>query len=251
MLRNTCHGPRTSLPQRSGHSTNHVQQNITPNRPTRHRLRKERGGRGTTTSRTTTRASNELSPPKSACSGASGKGAVFQHACYRCQHACSSSQHAILQKSHVNMVAEFSTASRNSNMAFQNSNVAFQNFNMAFQNSKHGVSKLRTWCFTRCRARTSNDAVEGKGVDQWLLRLTPVYLRPQKQITPRPPPSPRLRSASFTTNVLGVPCVATHTRQRQDTRALRGSVCRKELASDACDSPARVARRPSTQTTRC
>ena len=36
---------------------------------TRHRLRGERGGRGTTTSRTTTRASNELSPPKSACSG--------------------------------------------------------------------------------------------------------------------------------------------------------------------------------------
>ena len=31
----------------------------------------------------------------------SGKGAVFQHACYRCQHACSSSQHEILQKSHV------------------------------------------------------------------------------------------------------------------------------------------------------
>jgi len=31
--------------------------------------RGERGGRGTTTSRTTTRASNELSPPKSACSG--------------------------------------------------------------------------------------------------------------------------------------------------------------------------------------
>ena len=45
------------------------QQNISPNRPTRHRLRRERGGRGTTTSRTTTRASNELSPPKSACSG--------------------------------------------------------------------------------------------------------------------------------------------------------------------------------------
>ena len=69
VLRNTCHGPRTSLPQRAFHSTDHVQQNISPNRPTRHRLRGERGGRGTTTSRTTTRASNELSPPKSACSG--------------------------------------------------------------------------------------------------------------------------------------------------------------------------------------
>ena len=69
VLRNTCHGPRTSLPQSACHSTDHVQQNISPNRPTRHRLRGERGGRGTTTSRTTTRASNELSPPKSACSG--------------------------------------------------------------------------------------------------------------------------------------------------------------------------------------
>jgi hypothetical protein len=69
VLRNTCHGPRTSLPQRACHSTDHVQQNISPNRPTRHRLRGERGGRGTTTSRTTTRASNERSPPKSACSG--------------------------------------------------------------------------------------------------------------------------------------------------------------------------------------
>jgi hypothetical protein len=69
VLRNTCHGPRTSLPQRACHSTDHVQQIISPNRPTRHRLRRERGGRGTTTSRTTTRASNELSPPKSACSG--------------------------------------------------------------------------------------------------------------------------------------------------------------------------------------
>ena len=71
VLRNTCHGPRTSLPQRACHSTDHVQQNISPNRPTRHSLRRDRVGRGTTTSRTTTRASNELSvrPPKSGCSG--------------------------------------------------------------------------------------------------------------------------------------------------------------------------------------
>ena len=54
-----------------------------------------------------------------------------------------------------------------------------------------------------------------------------------KKITPRSPPSPMLRSASFTTNVLGVPCVAAHTRQRQAARALRGSVCREALASDA------------------
>ena len=56
---------------------------------------------------------------------------------------------------------------------------------------------------------------------------------PSKKITPRPPPSPRLRSASFTTNVLGVPCVAAHTQHRQAVRALRGSVCREALASDA------------------
>jgi len=42
VLRNTCHGPRTSLPQRVCHSTNHVQQNISPNRPTRHRLSAKR-----------------------------------------------------------------------------------------------------------------------------------------------------------------------------------------------------------------
>jgi len=42
-----------------------------------------------------------------------------------------------------------------------------------------------------------------------------------------------LRSASFTTNVLGVPCVAAHTRQRQAARPLRGSVCSEALASDA------------------
>jgi len=61
---------------------------------------------------------------------------------------------------------------------------------------------------------------------------TSLFASSQK-ITPRPPPSPRLRSASFTTNVLGVPCVAAHTRQRQGPRALRGSVCRDALASDA------------------
>jgi hypothetical protein len=54
-----------------------------------------------------------------------------------------------------------------------------------------------------------------------------------KKITPRTPPSPRLRSASFTTNVLGEPCVSAHSRQRQAARALRGSVCREALASDA------------------
>ena len=42
-----------------------------------------------------------------------------------------------------------------------------------------------------------------------------------------------LRSASFTTNVLGVPCVAAHTRQRQAAPALHGSVCREALAIDA------------------
>jgi hypothetical protein len=79
------------------------------------------------------------------------------------------------------LVAEFCMMLQNSNMMLQNSNMALQNFNMAFQTSEHGVSKLRSWRFTWCRARTSNDAVEGKGVGQWLLRLTPVYLRPQKK----------------------------------------------------------------------
>ena len=61
---------------------------------------------------------------------------------------------------------------------------------------------------------------------------TSLFASSQK-ITPRPPPSPRLRSASFTTNVLGVPCVAAHSRQRQSACALRDSVCRESLASNA------------------
>ena len=178
---------------------------------------------------------------------------MFQHACYRCQHACSSSQHAVLQKSHVNMLAEFSMASQNSDMAFQ-SNMAFQNFNMAFQNSKHGVSKLRTWCFTRCRARTSNDAVEGKGVGQWLLRLTPVYLRPQKKsphglhhllgydLLPSPQTSWAYPAWQRTpdSDKAQMPCVAACA-----TRRWRATLHLHPLAS-----PARAARRPSTQATR-
>ncbi len=62
-------------------------------------------------------------------------------------------------------VAEFSMMLQNCNMVFQNFNMVFQNFNMAFQTSEHDVSKLRTCRFTQCRARTSNDAVEGKGVN--------------------------------------------------------------------------------------
>ena len=139
--RNTWHGPRTSLPQRAFHSTDRVQQNISPTN---------------NSSPSARRAGRERHDDES------------------------DDDEGVLQKSHVNMVAEFSMASQNSNMAFQNFNMAFQNFNMAFQNSEHGVSKLRTWRFTRCRARTSNDAVEGKGVGQWMLRLTPVYLRPQQ-----------------------------------------------------------------------
>ena len=57
-------------PSRSALSTPPITSSRISAQPTtRHRLRGERGGRGTTTSRTTTRASNELSPPKSACSG--------------------------------------------------------------------------------------------------------------------------------------------------------------------------------------
>ena len=57
-------------PSRSALSTPPITSSkISAQLTTRHRLRGERGGRGTTTSRTTTRASNELSPPKSACSG--------------------------------------------------------------------------------------------------------------------------------------------------------------------------------------
>ena len=42
---------------------------ISAKQTTRHCLRGERGGRDTTSSRTTRREANELSPPKSACAG--------------------------------------------------------------------------------------------------------------------------------------------------------------------------------------
>ena len=71
----------------------------------------------------------------------------------------------------------------------------------------------------------------GQGRRPMAASINTSLFAPSKKITPRPPPSPRLRSASFTTNVLGVPCVAAHTRQRQGPRALRGSVCRDALAS--------------------
>jgi len=55
-------------PSRSALSTSLITSSRISAQPTtRHRLRGERGGRGTTSSRTTTRAANELSPPKSAC----------------------------------------------------------------------------------------------------------------------------------------------------------------------------------------
>jgi len=74
---------------------------------------------------------------------------------------------------------------------------------------------------------------EGQGRRPMAASINTSLFAPSKKITPRPPPSPRLRLVSFTTNVLGEPCVAAHTRQRQVAHALRGSVCREALASDA------------------
>ena len=68
VLRNTCHGPRTSLPH-SCSTPLITSSRISAQPTTHHSLRGERGWRGTTTSRTTTRAANELSPPKSVCVG--------------------------------------------------------------------------------------------------------------------------------------------------------------------------------------
>jgi len=172
---------------------------------------------------------------------------VFQHACYRCQHACYCPNMRFCKNHMSTLVAEFSMMLQNSNMMLQNFNMAFQNFNMAFQTSEHDVSKLRTWCFTRCRARTSNDAVEGKGVGQWLLRLTQVYLRPQKKSPhglhhllcydwlPSPQTSWAYPAWPRTPDIdkPRVPCVAACEARR----------C-------ACASPVRAARRPSTQATR-
>jgi hypothetical protein len=59
----------TFLPQRAFHPTDHVQQDIHPTDNPPPSEKEERGGRGTTSSRTTTGAVPELSPPNYACAG--------------------------------------------------------------------------------------------------------------------------------------------------------------------------------------
>jgi len=77
-------------PSRSALSTPPITSSRISAQPTtRHRRRGERGGRGTTSSRTTTRAANELSPPKSACAGdavlrTSTRGTVHMGQCAGC-----------------------------------------------------------------------------------------------------------------------------------------------------------------------
>ena len=81
----------------------------------------------------------------------SGKGAEFQHACYRCQHACYGPNMRFCKNHMSTLMAEFCMMLQNSNMMLQNFNMAFQNFNMAFQTSEHGVSKLRRACMLQMR----------------------------------------------------------------------------------------------------
>jgi hypothetical protein len=71
ILRNTCYGPQTSLLQRAFHSTYHVQQNISPTDnppPSARRAGRERH-EVESDDNEVGRTSNELSPPKSACTG--------------------------------------------------------------------------------------------------------------------------------------------------------------------------------------
>ena len=63
----------------------------------------------------------------------SGKGAVFQHACYRCQHACYCPNMRFCKNHMSTCVAEFY-------MMLQNSNMHVAKF-------QHGVSNIRTWRF--------------------------------------------------------------------------------------------------------
>jgi hypothetical protein len=71
----------------------------------------------------------------------SGKGAVFQHVCYRCQHACSSSQHEILTKSHVNIMSNLTTCSKLEH--------DISKLQHGVSKIEHGVSKLEHACY-RC-----------------------------------------------------------------------------------------------------
>jgi len=61
----------------------------------------------------------QLDAGRDDCNLSSGKGAVFQHACYRCQHACYTPNMHVRKKAHVNMVAEFSMMLQNSTLMFR------------------------------------------------------------------------------------------------------------------------------------
>ena len=75
---------------------------------------------------------------------------------------------------------------------FKTPNMHFKTPNMAIH-SVQGTHQQR-----RCG---------GQGRRPMAASINTSLFAPSKKITPRPPPSPRLRSASFTTNVLVVPCV--------------------------------------------
>ena len=80
----------------------------------------------------------------------SGKGAVFQHACYRCQHACSSSQHACYRDCPCQHGGNFSMHVQNSNMAFTmlaKLQHGISKLQHGISKLQFGVSKLRTWGF--------------------------------------------------------------------------------------------------------
>ena len=102
----------------------------------------------------------------------SGKGAEFQHACYRCQHACYGPNMRFCKNHMSTFVAEFC-------MMLQNSNMMLQNFNMAFQNSEHACYRYEHQCYRYEHAcyRCEHGKIS-------------VYLSPQKQEHHRHPTVP-------------------------------------------------------------
>jgi hypothetical protein len=118
---------------------------------------------------------------------------------------------------------------------FKTQNMHFKTPNMAIH-SVQGTHQQR-----RCG---------GQGRRPMAASINTSLFAPSKKITPRPPPSPRVRSASFTTNVLVVPCVATHTRHDKARVPCVASCAARRWRATRCTSPARAARWPSTQATR-
>ena len=110
----------------------------------------------------------------------SGKGAEFQHACYRCQHACYGPNMRFCKNHMSTCVAEFYThVAKLQHACCKISTWRFKHPNMAFQNSEHACYRYEHQCYRYEHAcyRCEHGKIS-------------VYLSPQKQEHHRHPTVP-------------------------------------------------------------